>query len=1301
MWEELLDGPFNTNSMKYRYLFLFLLVSVSLGYKHNASAQIVGGSVFMQGRWLEAGVCPNGAWGNNAVPPAGYHYGGSAGAATAGYPGTPPGTRGLDFSYDANHDGWAVAGAGSEIYYGCYFLPGTPFNGWQVEIDDTMASAFYSTGRLDTAEGGNFTGAVSAYYGPTCWHPHRAATGVWEGRYGLKRPWLRQALRIEQVNEIDTNASWCIVTTKFYNTSDSVLRGVYYHATGDPDNDQPWPGGSFPTHNHISFQGGALDRHVVRAKPPTSHQDAFSGLGAQDCRAKVLIYASWPPTIVPGNNLNRVWAGTTTSMGATYYTLGSTTFSQDIAYGIVYNLGDIPPHDSTSICFGWLFSDTTAVDSLYTQVPQLSTLGNQIYSGQRDSVIGCDLTGCDVLGPELFTARVINGEYRKWALSKWTWSPSIGLSSTLGTSVNVDISALSGPVTYTITGTPDMVHGSCNQPSPVTFYLYVRPCFDATNNGPICFSDTLRLFANGDSTGATYRWWGPGGYTAFTQYAKRNPLLSWADTGLYTVVRYVGTATDTAWTRVMLKPLPTVTATSNAPICSGPPNTLNLFATAFDPAVTYSWSGPVAFASTLQNPSRIDPPVSFSGVYKVITQLNGCFDSGFVTVIIDTTPAVPTLGSNSPVCSGHRDTLKFTATDVTPFVSYAWSGPGGFSALAQNPMIPSPHVPASGTYTVTVSRTADGITCRNSNTITVVVDSTPYLPAMTSNGPICSGNTLNLTATSTTGSTYSWTGPNGFTSALQNPSITSAITAATGTYSVSATIAYPGHSCTSDTATLYAVVDSTPEVPIASSNSPGPPSICESDTLTLFADDATAGVTYSWAGPASFTSTQQNPIIYNVNPSATGAYTVTAILGSCSASTVITVSITPTPILIVTNNNPVCTGVGDTLFLQATSNPGATFHWEGPLVFVSNAQNPYRTPVIMEMAGVYEVRSFLNGCASLPVYDTIVIRKRPNPPMLRNQVFCQHFDAPYLDAYGDSILWYPSGVAIGGTLTPPKPPTAVDTVMWYYVTQTIMSCTSALDSFKVTVNPSPDLSLPESIEICPHDSVLMVATSTSDPLTYYHWRPAFYLDDTLSAGVVARPVSNMTYTVVAGNKYGCQDTNSVTIIVKPGAVLFIGDSVKLYPGESIQLNTQGNCSDFTWFPPAGLDNYRISNPVASPQISTMYKVYGETSWGCKAVDSISIYVDPETELVMANAFTPGSEPNGTFKVIKRGIAQLNYFRIWDRWGVKVFETTNIDEGWDGTYKGKAQPFGVYVYEVSAVSSTGRQYKKHGNVTLIR
>ena len=355
----------------------------------------------------------------------------------------------------------------------------------------------------------------------------------------------------------------------------------------------------------------------------------------------------------------------------------------------------------------------------------------------------------------------------------------------------------------------------------------------------------------------------------------------------------------------------------------------------------------------------------------------------------------------------------------------------------------------------------------------------------------------------------------------------------------------------------------------------------------------------------------------------------------------------------------------------------------------------------MDMAGVYQVTAFLNGCSSLPVNDTVYIRQTPPVPWVKDTAYCQYANAPQAEAFGDSILWYATRNLNGPAgLNPPSFSTLRDTMVWFYVTQTVMSCESAMDSFSVTINPKPLVTVNPSVGICPHDSVILMATDT-DPQIYYHWSPSLYLSDTMGASVVAKPITNIDYEIVTTNQYNCHDTAYIAVTVDAGAVLYLGDSVTLYPGETYQLNPQTNCTSFMWSPAAGLDNASVSNPVASPQISTKYIVHGETSWGCKAVDSINIYVNPGSLLALPNAFSPGSGPNNEYKIILQGIATLNYFRIFDRWGVMVFETTDISKGWDGSYKGTPQPFGVYVYEVSAVTSTGTNFTKHGNLTLIR
>jgi gliding motility-associated-like protein len=108
-----------------------------------------------------------------------------------------------------------------------------------------------------------------------------------------------------------------------------------------------------------------------------------------------------------------------------------------------------------------------------------------------------------------------------------------------------------------------------------------------------------------------------------------------------------------------------------------------------------------------------------------------------------------------------------------------------------------------------------------------------------------------------------------------------------------------------------------------------------------------------------------------------------------------------------------------------------------------------------------------------------------------------------------------------------------------------------------------------------------------------------------------------------------------------------------------------------------------------------------TEHGCVTKDSVMIYVDEDAIIALPNAFAPGSGANNEFKIIKRGIATLNYFRIFNRWGNLIFETKDMNVGWNGEYNGIPQPVGVYVYQVEAFGKTGKTFKKQGNVTLLR
>ncbi|MEI2707470.1 MAG: PKD-like domain-containing protein [Chitinophagaceae bacterium] len=141
-------------------------------------------------------------------------------------------------------------------------------------------------------------------------------------------------------------------------------------------------------------------------------------------------------------------------------------------------------------------------------------------------------------------------------------------------------------------------------------------------------------------------------------------------------------------------------ATSNSAICSGA--TLTLGATSATNGVTFNWSGPVSFSSTGAATTRPNVTVAMSGTYSVTATLNSCTSAaGNVTVVINETPATPTVSSNSPICSGVD--LNLTSNSSTPGVTYTWTGPNSFNNSTQNPTITTATTLASGTYNVTAS----------------------------------------------------------------------------------------------------------------------------------------------------------------------------------------------------------------------------------------------------------------------------------------------------------------------------------------------------------------------------------------------------------------------------------------------------------------------------------------------------------------------------------------------------------------------------------------------------------------------
>ncbi|MFL5753118.1 MAG: T9SS type A sorting domain-containing protein, partial [Bacteroidia bacterium] len=458
----------------------------------------------------------------------------------------------------------------------------------------------------------------------------------------------------------------------------------------------------------------------------------------------------------------------------------------------------------------------------------------------------------------------------------------------------------------------------------------------AVSNSPVCSGQVLNLTAS-FVAGATYSWTGPNSFTSSSQNPGI-PTIQLADAGTYTV-----TATSSGCTSAPSTTNVSVTASpsspsagSNSPVCQS--QNLNLTAS-FVPGGTYSWTGPNAFSSSVQNPTITNAQAAATGIYTVTVTSSGCTSSPSTTgVSINVPPSPPTAGSNSPVCEGQNINLS---ASFVPGGTYSWAGPNAFFSSVQNPTITNAQLTASGTYTVTA--TSSGCVSAPS-TVNVNVNATPASPSAGSSGPVCEGSALNLTATFVAGA-YSWTGPNSFTSAVQNPAISNAQIAASGTYTVTVT----SSGCTSAPSTIAVSVDPVPLISI----SPSTDTLCSGGFSNLVLNYTVAN-TFAWF-PGGFTASS-----ITVYPSVSTTYTVTATnsITGCNAGTTQQVVVMANPTVTTTPVNVSCYGFNDGAISTSLSNAAlpVTYLW-------SNGDQGQTISNLV--AGTYTVSvSDANACAA-------------------------------------------------------------------------------------------------------------------------------------------------------------------------------------------------------------------------------------------------------------------------------------------------------------------------------------------------
>lgn len=823
--------------------------------------------------------------------------------------------------------------------------------------------------------------------------------------------------------------------------------------------------------------------------------------------------------------------------------------------------------------------------------------------------------------------------------------------------------------TYTVTGTSAQ---GCTATAVSGVGVQALPVPGIISNAPVCLNSTLTFAASGASG---FAWWGPDNFSANGQYTSI-PNVQPQAAGVYTVMGVIGSCTAIATTTVTLKSLPSPTIQSSSPVCAG--KTLSLTGLG---GVSYSWLGPQAFLSYLQNPTISNITALNAGSYTLaVTGTNNCTGSVTANVIVNPLPVIA--DSNLLVCLGNP--LFLTASNGQ---SYYWQGPNFTSAL-QNPVIQNVGYAQNGQYSVTVTSAAG---CSVMAVSSVTVLSLPS-PTIVSPSSICALSNLVLTGLG--GNSYLWSGPNGFSGVGQNHSINGIPIANSGIYTLSVTIG----SCVGVTTKSITVLPLPTEV--AANTGPA----CDTKTLQLTSGGAT---NCQWTGPDGFSSTAPMPFFAGVTMSTTGVYTLTVTdANNCKATSLTNVIIYPNPTVSATGAT-VCSHQS----AHITSNGGQTYQWIGPGGFSASTANATISVLTPLNAGTYTIIvSSVQSCTSVSGVDVVAL-SIPVPSLIVTPRACVNSTVS-LQAFG-GVAYQWDGPADFISTDHEKVFLATSTGQGGTYTLTALNAAGCpgYTTTNIIIDPLPDgVLVSENENRCaPFCDKFRLAAIGNTPVTSTTWKIDGLILSTDTFKYCIRHAGNHYLSGTFADANGCINTSTFVIEALPVPVA----SFVYHPEQPVESADQvvfTNTSEgekitkVSWY---FINNNGYKTNAQQPayifEDAGTYPVslVVKNTWGCMDTVVQPVKIESDFILYVPNAFTPnGDDDNETFQPKGRGVV-IYEFSIFDRWGELLFQTNDFATGWDGSYKGKSCKSDVYQWRIYAGDGKGGTKDLSGHVTLYR
>lgn len=716
---------------------------------------------------------------------------------------------------------------------------------------------------------------------------------------------------------------------------------------------------------------------------------------------------------------------------------------------------------------------------------------------------------------------------------------------------------------------------------------------------------------------------------------------------------------------------PTLTTNNDTTMCGG--NPLNLSATTLlgSTPYTYAWNP----GNGTTNPFQVNPVVNT--LYTVtVTDRWGCFDDDTINVTINGGGVQSYTIYPNPVCINRPTMVTYTGTGA-PGANYTWGFNGGTVTNGASGQGPYEVVwNAGGTKTVTLDVNDNGcISPQVSQQVTI--NNNPVADA----GPdvtVCSGGTVQIGTTATNGYTYDWfPSANLSNDSISNPTFSGQNLTA-NPVTVSYAVAVTQFACYNTDTVNITILPPQP----TTIDTQGTIPVCNGGSVVLTTDSPY--VAFLWSDNTTGSS---------VTVTAPGSYYVGVVAanGCQYLSNTVNVVFNPPSASSISAQGPIsfCDGGSVTLISDSVFN---SYLW---------SDNSTGSSITVSQSGNYSMNGIAaSGCQFAS--NVITVTNNPNPTL----TLVNSADESCFAAGDGSITISASSTPAynyaWGTTPPQFTATASNlSAGTYPVTVIDANQCSATGSYSINTPAALTLAINNVVDATCYQftdgSVTLNVAGGTTPYNYA-WSNG-------SNGSSLQAVGAGTYNITVADANNCTATDVATV-TEPAQITFaslVFDTVKFGTEIQLNLNVQPSGGSYTyqWNPGNYLSCIDCASPTFSAVRSMQYEITVTDAGGCSVTGTVAVNVRGDKPFFIPNVFTPNNDnQNDYFNVYATGTVYF-HLTIFNRWGEKVFDSGNINEGWDGKYQGKDSYAGVYTYvvQINFLDSETRKYS--GSFTLLR